>query len=453
MQQHTVDVVVVGAGLAGLSAARAARAKGMSVLVLEARDRVGGKTWNRELPDGRAVEGGGQWIGPDQLHVNALVRELGLETYPTFMSGDSMRLVGDEVRRFAQDEDPWTDEERSDINQAVAALERLAAKIDPQTPWKGRTGEEIDKITFENWLTTTCATAAAREFFTGFLAGIWACDVWEVSLLHIVAGIAAAGGRVERMTGVEGAAQQDRIVGGSQRIALAMARELGDAVVLGAPVRAVAQDADGVTVSADGVEARAAYAVVAVPPALTSRIRFTPALSPGRDQFMQRAAMTNTIKIHVVYERPFWREQGLSGELRSPGSALALTFDNAPRDSDLGVIVGFVEAARATAFRRLTEFERRRTVIDQLVLAFGAEAAAPLEIIEVDWTAETWSRGAHQILMAPGTWSSLGRHIREPEGRVHWAGAETATAWICYMDGAVSSGKRAVEEICRRARR
>ena len=451
MERRNVDLAIVGAGLAGLSAARDARARGWTVAVLEARDRVGGKTWNRRLLDGTSVEGGGQWVGPQQVEVNKLVAELGLETVPTRMVGDSIRLVDGEARRFAQDAEPWTEAESTDIAQAIDALEMLARTIDPRAPWDSPAAADLDRVTFDSWVRSTCSTDAGYEYFTGFLAGIWASNLWEVSLLHILVGVAGAGSDVGSMTGIAGAAQQDRIRGGSQLIALAMAEELGSDVVLSAPVRSIVQIDDRVLVRSDILEVEAQNVIVAVPPAMARRITYTPELSTGRDLLMQRAAMTNTIKIHVVYDEPFWRAAGLSGELRSPGSTMALTFDNTPSDSGLGVIVGFVEAKDATHFRTLPEAERHALVIDQLVLAFGDRARSALRIIEVDWTSEPWSRGAHQILMAPGTWTTLGRHLREPEGRIHWAGSETATAWICYMEGAVSSGLRAVAEVAANA--
>ncbi|KXX58795.1 flavin monoamine oxidase family protein [Rhodococcus sp. LB1] len=442
-----VDVVVVGAGLSGLSAAREAMRAGLSVLVIEARDRVGGRTWNRPLPDGTPIEAGGQWIGPHQRYIRALVSELGLETYPTFQTGYELREIDGTLCRFESDVDSWAPDEAEDIGRSITELETLAASIDPVSPWGSPNATDLDTITFREWMTKTCRTARGHQFWASVIGGIWGAEVFETSLLHVLIGVRAAGGELAAMTETAGGAQQDRIVGGSQLISTRMAEALGERVLLDSPVRSIEHDDTGVTVVSDRCTARSTHVVVTVPPTLAARIQFCPPLSTRRDQLMQRLPLCNYTKVNVVYPKPFWREDGLSGGSMGTTGPFAMTFDNTPPDCEVGVLVGFVEGNEAIRFGCLPSSERRHAVVSQLVALFGQAAANVTDIVETDWTKEIWSRGAHQSLFGPGTWTTYGPHVRLPEGRIHWAGAETATEWMCYMDGAVSSGIRAVQEI------
>jgi monoamine oxidase len=368
------EVVVIGAGLAGLVAARELSARGASVLVLEARDRVGGRTLNHELGDGKVVEVGGQWIGPSQ--------------------------------------------------------ERL----------------RLDGQTAASWLRRNLGTSGGRMLLELGIEAVWAAQPEDLSLLHMLFYIHSAGS-LEMLFETGGGAQQDRFVGGSQLIALRMAEELGDRVVLGAPVRRIEHGADGVTVHCDGAVARGRRALLAIAPTLAGRIAYDPPLSGYRDQLLQRMPMGTVAKCMAVYDEPFWRSEGLSGQGTSDSGPVKVTYDNSPPDGSPGVLLGFLEGRNARELGRASEDERRAAVLGSFARLFGPRASRPEAYIEKLWAEEEYTRGCYGCHMPTGAWTSYGRAMRPPIGPLHWAGAEYATVWNGYMDGAVRSGEAAAHEL------
>jgi len=246
---------------------------------------------------------------------------------------------------------------------------------------------------------------------------------------------------------VEGGAQQDRLEGGSQLLAIRLAEQLGDSVLLEAPVRHINDRDRGLAIEADGVSVSAKRAIVAVPPPLRGRIEFAPALPPTHEQLIRRMAPGWLVKCTAVYPEPFWRQDGLSGEGLSDTGPATLTFDNSPPDGSPGVLIGFVGGADARRAATLMPADRRRAVLDGFGRLFGDAAREPERFVELDWAREAWSGGGPTSNMPPGGWTGYGRCLREPAGRVHWAGTETASEWSGYMDGAVRSGERAVREV------
>jgi monoamine oxidase len=441
-----VDVAVVGAGLAGLVAARDLGRAGQSVLVLEARDRVGGRLLNAAIGDGKVVEVGGQWVGPTQTRVGALARELGVETFPTYMHGENLIEWRSRLIRYRGAIPRINAAVLLDVAQAQARIDRMAKRVPLEAPWLAPKAELRDGQTFESWLRRNLATAGARDLFRIFVEAVWAADAADLSLLHLLFYTHSAGS-FDDLIGTEGGAQQERFVGGSQLLAVKLAEELGDVVVLEAPVRRIERSDSGVRVVADGREVSGGAAIVAIPPALCGRLVYDPPLPAIRDQLTQRMPQGTVIKCMATYERPFWREAGLSGQATSTEGPVKVMFDNSPPDASPGVLLGFLEGRQA---RELGEWEpeaRRRAVVDCFRRIFGPQAAEPLDYVERVWAQEEWTRGCYGCYMPPGGWVSYGRALRPPIGRIHWAGAETATVWNGYMDGAVRSGERAASEV------
>jgi monoamine oxidase len=449
---YDADVVVVGAGLAGLAAARALADAGREVVVLEARDRVGGRVWNGTLSDGRTVvELGGQWIGPTQRRVNALVTELGLETFPTFGEGEHLIELGDRRARYRGARPPLPPWVLADLARAQLRFDRLARQVPLEAPWAADRAEAWDSVTFETWIRRTVATRGARELMRIYAEAVLAVEPRDCSLLHALF-YTASGGGIEALTATRRGAQQDRIVGGSELLARRLAEPLGDRVRTGVAVRRIVQrerpGGDGeVRVEADGLVARGRDVVVAVPPTLAGRFEYDPPLPARRDQLTQRIPAGSVIKCHVVYDEPFWRGDGLTGQAVTDRGPVKITFDNSPPSGRPGVLLAFLEGDHARELGAWPVGDRRAVVVEALTRLFGRRAARPEETVELDWSAERFTRGCYGAHLAPGVWTRYGPALRTPVGRIHWAGAETAAVHSGYMDGAVTSGERAAAEI------
>lgn len=440
------DVVVVGAGLAGLTAARQLERAGLDVAVLEARDRVGGRILNRPIGEGKVVEVGGQWVGPGQDRLLALIGELGLSTFPTYNSGAHLFEYRGKVRRYTGRVPKVASPALIDIQVALRRLNRMAAAVRAERPWDAVQAEKWDSQTVASWADRHMWTQLGRNTMRLICEGVWAADPADVSLLHFLAYINAAGG-LDPLIDTVGGAQDSRVVGGSQSIALALASRLKSPVRLNQPVRRIAQDVSGVVVHTDDTRFQCSQIVVAMSPALTGRIAYSPPLTADRDQLTQRTPNGSVIKTMAVYSRPFWREQGLSGQVTAVQGPVKVVFDNSPPDGNPGVLLAFIEGNQARSLSHQSPAERQTVVIDCLVRFFGEPARAVTSFIEQDWTAEEWTRGCYGAFFPPNTWTAYGRALREPVGAIHWAGAETSPVWMGYMDGAVRSGERVAAEI------
>src|SRR5215212_5329852 len=441
-----VDVAVVGAGLAGLVAARDLLAAGLSVLVLEARDRVGGRLLNHTLKGGAVVEVGGQWVGPTQDRVLALAEELGVGLYPTYEEGEHFLAVNGAVKRYSGDDFALPEDALADVGETQQRLEEMASTVPLEEPWRAAQAAAWDAQTLDTWLVANANTEIGLGYWRTLVPALFSAEASEMSLLHFLF-YCRSGGTIDRLVATHGGAQESRLEGGSQHLASRLAEQLGDVVRLGSPVRAIRQDDRGVEVTYNGGVVEAGRAVVAIPPTLAGRIRYSPALPPLRDQLTQQVPMGYVIKVQIAYPEPFWRAEGLSGSVFSLDDEVSVIFDNSPPDLSCGVLLGFLEGGHARVTGKLPPEERRELVLSVLVKFFGPRAAEPDEYVERDWAAEEWSRGCYGGRFGTGVWTGYGEALREPVGRVHWAGTETSEVWNGYMDGAIRSGERAAREV------
>jgi len=455
--RHVADVVVVGAGLAGLTAARRISEAGRSVIVLEARDRVGGRVLNHDLASGGYSELGGMFTGPTQDRIQALAAEVGVGTYPTYNTGNNVFYANGRREEFPSNTPlgtaPADPVVAPDIVASVALLDQLSTEIPVDSPWTATNALEYDRQTLDSWL--RAHTSGSSEYMAVVSAAteaIFGCEPGELSLLYTLFYLAASGneqnaGTFERNFNTAGGAQESRFVGGAQRIALNVADDLGDSIQLGKPVTKIVQGEDYVTVWSDRRRVRAKRVIVAIPPTLAGRIEYDPPLPALRDQLTQRMPQGSLMKFEAVYPTPFWRTAGLTGQVVSENGPIKVTFDTSPQDGSRGILMGFIGGSEARYWERQPAEDLKAACLAQLAIFFGSAASSPIETITFAWAEETWNRGCPVAVLGPGTLVDFGEALRQPVDRIHWAGTETSTYWNGYMDGAVRSGERAAEEV------
>jgi monoamine oxidase len=444
-EQLTVDVCVVGAGYAGLTAARRLQRAGRSVVVLEARDRVGGRVWT-ETHHGVPVDRGGAWIAPGHDAVRNLARESGIELHPTHAHGRTVFESGGRVQQYRGDLPRLSPLVVASLGLGMARLDAMARRVSLDEPWLGARSRRWDARTAGGWIGANVPTRTGSALMEAVVRGLMTCDPSEVSLLHFLYLIRSAGS-LQTLLAIEGGYQQDLVVGGAQGMANALAAALGDVVRLSAPVTAIRRDERGVDVATEDLAVRADRAVVAVPPALAARIAYEPALPVDRAQVLGRMPAGSILKMLLFYEDAFWRADGLSGQAVALGSPIELTLDASPPSASPGVLAVFASGPHA---RRLGEWsgdDRRRLATDVAVRWYGKAAAEPLGYVDTEWGREQWSAGCFMAHLAPGVLTQYGHTLRTPSGRIHWAGTETATISHGAIDGAIRSGERAADEV------
>lgn len=438
-------MVVVGAGLAGLSAARALVETGARVVVLEARDRVGGRTLGRNI-GGRVLDLGGQWIGPRQERLAKLARELGVQTFPTYHTGKKILYRNGKLSTYSGTIPSLPLPSLVSLHLALRKLDRLTESVPLHHPTAVANAAEWDGQTVETYARKLMPKADVRDLFNAAVRVVFGAEPHEMSMLYFLAYLRAGGGLM-KLVEIEGGAQERRFVGSAQELSLRLAQKLGDSVVLSAPVRRIEQGDDRLVVTSDAITVRTKYAIVAIPPAVANRIDYRPLLPVSRDALAGRMPMGSAAKCIAVYDRPFWREEGFSGEAGTNEGPLSVVFDNGSHDGTVNSLLGFVMGDEARRFSSRPANERRDAVLASLGKMFGDKARKPVEYVEFDWSAEEWSRGCPVANMAPGAMLSCGASLRVPVGRIHWAGTETATEWTGYMEGALESGDRAAREV------
>ncbi len=450
-ERMDADVCVVGAGYAGLTAARRLTQAGKSVVVLEARDRVGGRIWTYHLPDGLPVDRGGAWLANRHEAAYGLANEVGVSTYKTFVAGDHLLIGEGRTRRYHGLIPKISLAAVLSIVLAQAKLDRMARRLPIEAPWTAKRAEEWDSRSVAWFLERSgIRTTIACDLFESAVRGLFCGDLTNVSFLNLLFLIRSAGS-INTLFSISGGYQENLIDGGAGSIARRVANELGDAVRLNAPVRAIAQRDDHVLVESAELTVSARHAVVAVPPALALEMAFDPVLPDDRLTLYRHSTAGPETKTLLVYDEPFWRADGFSGQSASPGSPAEVTIDATPAAGTPGVIASFTFGPVAERVDALDASERRRLVLDTMAERFGPRAASPSEFIETAWWHEEWTRGCSMAHWSPGILTRYGSLLREAFGRVHWAGTETATISYGGIDGAVRSGERAASEILARS--
>ena len=441
-----MHVVVVGAGLAGLTAAVDLLAAGAEVTIVEARDRVGGRMHGIPVSTDVLADGGAAYLGVKHTELLAMIREYGLPLASTGMAGHSTFLMSGTRTTTASRVPPLDAVALGDL---FDRLEDLVAQVRIDAPWQTPQAGRLDRQTAARWLADEVNHPDARTFFPLFIGEMMAADPADISVLHMAFYLRSGGG-IRYLNSFEGGAQQWRIDGGSHLLCLALADRLGDRVRLRHPVSTIIQDSESVVVqcvsAADGnpVDFRADRVVVAVPPLLAQGIDFRPALSTPR-----ASAATGrgcAVKVHLSYPAPLWRAGGLSGWSVSTDGPLLSTVDDSPPDESAGVLTGFVTGAAATTFSAMPPAQQQEAALAHARRLFP-DLPPPDRVSVTDWPAEQYSRGCYAALFGPGDWLRLGPALTTPHGRVHWAGTETSLEYFGLMEGAIRSARRVVAEL------
>lgn len=452
MERIERDVVIVGAGATGLTAATRLQRAGLSVIVLEARDRVGGRL-HTDFVNGQMFEIGGQWVSPDQTALLEAIDELGLETYSRYREGDSIYIGSDGVaKRFTGNELPVDESTAAEIDRLAQTIDELVTQVDPAAPWLHPHATEFDRISFEEWLERQSDSVEARDNISMFIAeAMLTKPAHSFSLLQALL-MAASAGSFSNLLDPDFILDK-RVVGGLQLVPLSLAGQLDSQDLrLEQPVRRIewSDETDpasaSVAVSTDDLAITARRVIVAVPPNLHNRIEFAPNLPRLRQQLQQHQSLGQVIKVHATYSSPFWREDGLSATAFSPYQVVHEAYDNSNFGEAKGTLVGFVSDETADAVFRLSREQRKSRILNSFAAYFGPKALEPEVYFESDWAAEEWTQGAFAASFDLGGLTRYGAAQLEPVGPIRFGSSDLAAEGYQHVDGAIRVGKRLAEE-------
>lgn len=441
------DCIIIGGGFSGVAAGQILNKREKSFLLLEARDRVGGRTHTRHFDDGKYVDIGGQWIGPTQDRMYELAREQGIEWYETYNEGKNILDLNQVIKTYTGLIPKMDIPSLINIDFVLKKLDRLAKKVELRNHWSTSHAAAWDSMSLEAFVQKHCYTKNCYKVVRAGLETVYACELNEVSLLHALFYI-RSGTNLNVLLSIKDGAQQHRIKGGMQPFAEKLAEKFQSSIRLNSPVKRIVQSGNMISVSGDGFAYQARNVIVAVPPVLIREIEFSPSLPLKKQQLLQKLSMGIVGKVFGVYKKPFWRNTGFSGQVVADENAPFQTlFDSSPADSSYGVLLAFCIANRAREFFSHHEQDRKRIALEYFERYFGKEASQPIYYTDHCWADEAWSKGCYAGLYSTGAWTNFQNESAKPTGSIFWAGTETSEVWYGYIEGAVRAGERAAHEV------
>ncbi len=440
------DIVIIGAGYAGIAAAKKLHETVKDFIVLEARDRIGGRTLTEVIECGAIIDFGAAWIGPTQYHVWNWVKETNTETFDTYDTGKNILSYKNKISTYKGVIPKIDPISLIDLGLAINKINKLSKQIPIENPWTHPKAKEWDSMTMHTWMQKNLHTKKSRHLFDIGIQTVFGAEASEISFLHALF-YCHSGDNMDALISIQNGAQQTILKNGTQGLLKKITLPFEDNIRLNQPVRRIEQDSTGVTVFSDDLIVKAGKCILAVPPVLIDRIQFHPILPQQKAQLFQRMPMGAAMKCFVIYKTPFWRKNGFSGQIVSDEFPVKVTFDVGNKDDEFGKLLVFVEGNDARNFIDLPAEQRKKLVLNKLVKFFGQEAAQPLQYIDKCWTEEEWTRGCYVGLMTPNTMTQFGDKIRTTFQHIHFAGTETAVKWNGYLDGAIESGYRSADEV------
>ena len=427
------DVVVVGAGLAGLSAARDLMKAGTGVVVLEARNRPGGRVEQTTLADGRIVQLGGEVIGPFHEAYVGLVEELGLTIVPSFpqLPGEDTWVLAD--GRYVGDDFPWMDDaDRASFAALSDEFGALARTVDPDDPWSHPEAERLDRLSVADWLRERGATRNVVRARDLAMLALSAESVERTSLLAELRKEAAAGGNGFYDYEIW---ECNRVAEGSATVALRMAEELGHRVRYGAPVKRIRVSRHGCSVTTETGERFESEAVVSAVPVGPLRELRVEGVSDERMASLDRQRHALAAKVVFTYEDSFWHEQGQNGDAYFETAVIGGTW--VQRE---GIMSTLVPPERLAAFLTTSQAQLEAELTEEMVAAFGEPARDTQAVFMRRWGVDPWTRG-YITGWRPGDVMAVGPLHGTHEPPFYVCGSDQ---WVCgYMEGAIRTGRGA----------
>jgi monoamine oxidase len=435
------DVLVVGAGAAGVYGAAILKQSGLRVCILEARDRIGGRVKSIRTKSGNYVELGGQWLAKTgQNRLSTLVKKYSYKSFKNPEYGDDVIVENKDSIRIPHGDLPLSLTAKIDSLRFGYYLSRKIDKIKESEP---KNLVSLDHLNFKEWLNEKLWTTQSRRFWTTLSEQSLCCDPEKVSVFEALMNLSTIGS-LEILEEADHFYFKD----GLSRIFERLVSDHEIDLKLKSQVNTITQTQDCVRLKGSFGELTAQYALLTLPPQLYEDIAFEPPLPTSLSEVITNPVLGKIVKVVAIYNRPWWRDQGFSGSIQSKIGPFDFVIDSSFEGAKEGVLVGLAQSSFAEKLNGLTGTEIKNTFIQQLLSAFGA-SFDPDEFYLTNWNEEVLSRGGFSSRRALGEWALFGDVFSRPEGRIYFAGTECAKEWRGYIEGALESGERQALNICK----